>query len=513
MSNQKNQQAQLEQAYAQQQNFFFESITQKLKDFKETPDICFELINTIVKGKPLTVKQFELIGGMSYLVGIDYCNQLYVTKQISQNVVNRFKNIGFPSSIVELYLDAINIIDESMIEDAKSSLKDSVAGSPKISTENKLVFEEIKIGIKTIVKNSYLPVNMAVSADELLKTKNLTYQDFLKINSLLNRQCKFNGQKAIKAMIKLYGNQVWRDLLTTASKYFDNQKFAVVYLDSIISVKESKNKVGDLLGDVLFERITDEQFEKFESCYNNQKLANVAVEETLTENVEKSYVRLADDVVSYLQENNPLQFLIEVLSDLVGSNIKTSEGIFVALDKLFENEDFAQNVYHYVKANEKKAIVKDENDIFVNETLIGIFEDKLTKLGSEYKVLAEKICSTINPDYLTKIVNYVNSCIGDLILITDEQKQYLISQTMENGISTYQHLSEMIEMIEGCDINGNNILSYVVLNQYLSDNTELSDIFEASQQINPIQLKLSFYAGFADFFKAALNNSETDTAN
>jgi hypothetical protein len=313
-------------------------------------------------------------------------------------------------------------------------------------------------------------------------------------------------------MIKLYSNKLWLELLNTASKYFDNQKFAVIYLDSIISLKESKNKIGDLLGDVLFEKITDEQFEKSESAYNAAISQEVELPETYEtkEIEEKSYVRLPDDVVSELQNNNPLQFLIEVLSDLNNHNIKSGDDIINSLEKLFENEDFAQNVYHYVKAHEKKTFISKENVEFINEDLVKTFENILNKLGSEYKILAEKICSQINPDYLRKIINYVDNCISDLILVTDEQKQYLISQTMENGISTYQHLSEMIGMIEGCDINGNSILSYVALNEYLNDNTELSDIFEASQQINPIQLKLSFWAGFADFFKSALVNSNTE---
>ena len=348
---------------------------------------------------------------------------------------------------------------------------------------------------------------MAVSVNEILSSTTMTYQDIIKINSLVNRQCKLNGKKAVKSMINLYSDKLWRELLDKASKYFDNQKFVVVYFDGILSVKESETKFDNKLIDVLNDYVfADSYFEQLKTEFELLQSENKPEEKIEEVDTERTYVRLPNDEIELLQKEKPLQFVLNVMGDLLGNYPKTTEDIISGINKIFEQTDYYQNVYHYLKANNGKSdsIADNYNIVEILEKLTGIIEES----GKEYKYFMEKTCSDIPEEILSKISSYVNSCIEDLVLVTDEQKQYLISQAIENNITTYQHLQQILTLIESCDINGSQLISYVVLNKYLEANTNILEVFEMSDKTEPMQLKLSFIAGFADFFKGLSSPEE-----
>ena len=502
-------QQQLEQNYAQQQNFFFETISKKLKSFQEKESETFKLLTSIQKDVQLTSEQFELVGCLSYLVGMDFVNQPYMQRHICDNVYKRFEDLNFSAATLVAFTDALELVSTETCQDSKNALKDSITQIIPVPTENKLINFEIRNSIKAIINNSMIPVNMAVSVNKILVKKELDYHDVLQINALINRQCKFNGLKAIKAMKKLYDQPVWRQMLEQASIYFDNQKYAIIYLDQTISVKEAIGKFDRPLIDVLDGTYETYDFTLFESLYEESQIEEVEVdtEEAGADEVEK-YQRLPEPVAKEMQGSKPFEFLLEVIADFIGHYPKTAEDIFKAVDAMIEQTDYIQNIYHYLKVNlVKVSDAADTKNLPVAE-ILAIFETKVKELASEYKVLAEKNCAAIPEDYITKVVNYVDACIGDLLIITDEQKQYLISQVLDNGISTYKHLAEILDLIEKCDINGNQLISYVVLNQYLADNTNITEIFEAGEKLEPLQLKLSIYAGFADLFLATTKPAE-----
>jgi len=505
-------QVKLEQTYKQQQNFFFETISEKLKFFKEREEKYSDILFEISEDKDLTLDQFELVGCLSYLVGIDYINQPYLKENICNNVASRFLNFSFSEEFLTNYTLALEKITEQNCLMAKDELKNKFDTIISIKTEEKLLFNNIRLNIKSIINNSIIPINMVVGIDEILIKTEYTYQDVIKINSLLNRQCKFNGNKAIKSMIKLYSDQLWQSLLTKASKYFDNQKFAVVYLDGILSVNEANKKFGnDLLPILLNNGPIDYAWDVIEGDYNstNAKVNSEVIKEE--EKIEEKYSRLPTDIISNLQENLPFSFILNVMGDLLGYFPKTTKDILEGIDKIFEQTDYYQNVYHYLKANLKKLSNQTLTyDLNIDEILIELTKIVET-LGIEYKDLMEKSCQDIPADIQQKIVEYVAECINNLILVTDEQKQYLISQIIESNITTYQHLQQILTLIETCDINGLGLKSYVDLNSYLVKNTNISEIFDMFEKIEPLQSKLSFVAGFADFFKALTKDIVEET--
>jgi len=498
-------QIQLEQSYKQQQNFFYETISEKLTFFKDREEKYAVELELIESGKDLTLEQFELIGCLSYLVGIDYTNQQFLKENICNNVQKRFLKYAFSEDLLFHYVKALNNISEATCLKAKDELKNKFDSVILIKTEEKLLFNNIRLSIKSIINNSIIPINMVVGSNEILVKTEYTYQDIIKINSLINRQCKFNGSKAIVSMMKLYSDSLWQKLLTKASKLFDNQKFAVVYLDGILSVLEVNKKFGNNLLTILQnDKEIAYDWESIEKEFN-LGLASIpeVIEEIITEVVEEEkYSRLPTEVISKLQENLPFDFILNVIGDLCGHFPKTTDDLLLGIDKIFEQTDYYQNVYHYLKANLKKVSTEtDRNNLNVDEILSKLINIVETS-GLEYKVLMEKSCQDIPEDIKQKIVTLVNNCINNLLLVNDEQKQYLISQIIENNITTYQHLQQILTLIETCDINGNGLISYVDLNNYLITNTNIIDIFDMFEKIEPIQTKLSFVAGFTDFFKA-----------
>ena len=54
---------------------------------------------------------------------------------------------------------------------------------------------------------------------------------------------EYFGKHAIKNFLKIYGSSYFIDTVTSALKLVDKQKFALVYQDSILSLKESFTKI------------------------------------------------------------------------------------------------------------------------------------------------------------------------------------------------------------------------------------------------------------------------------
>lgn len=497
----------LEQNFNQPKNLFLERITERLNFFKEREEKYVSVLDQIEVGKDLTSEQFELVGSLCYLVGIDFTNQPYLLKNICDNVFQRFLQFSFSEEFIQSFVYSLNRISETTLQTAKNSLKDKYVSEIKIQSEELTDYNKMRLSIKLIFKNSIVPINMSVGIQEILDKKQLTYDDIIKLNSLINRQCKFVGNKAFKEFVTLVNNKLWNNLIVKASKHFDGQKFAIVYLDGILSVIESNKKFGSHLIEIICANSITIDFEALKTNFEDlQIIDDVLIEkpEVVEEVIENEYKRLPDDVIGNLQENVPFEFVVNVIADLSKTYPQTEEDLIIGFDKIYEQTDFYQNVYHYLKAKMSSLNSTSIRCGFDIQKLLDIITVRLTTNAEQYKILVEKTCAQIPDDSLNKVVAYVNACIKDLILVTDEQKQYLVSQVVENNITTYQHLEQILTLIETCDINGGEIVSYVVLNKFLLSNTDIAETFQISGDIEPLQLKLQWEAGVAEFLRAML---------
>ena len=106
----------------------------------------------------------------------------------------------------------------------------------------------------------------------------------------------------------------------------------------------------------------------------------------------------------------------------------------------------------------------------------------------------------IEPEHKQRIVTYVNDCIVCCIMENEEQKQYLISQLIENGISTYNHLQQIMSVIETCKIYGEDSIVYVNLYNYIQDKTNIKEVFENANKMTNLELKLQVYTLFKNWY-------------
>jgi len=502
-------QQQLEKLYGQQQNFFYENISTKLKIYAENHEKTEKLFFDIEENKNLSIEQFELLGCFSYLIGIDYTNQVQLTEEICTKVAKRFADFKFSEEFLKKLTDTFNYVSEKNIFQAKENLKNQFLKIIPIHIEDRMAYNNMRGIIKSIFNNSIIPVNMSVAISDMLAKKDYTYEDIVKLNSAINIQCKFIGKNAVKNVIKLYSDKIWIDCLETAMKLFDNQKFTVIYFDGILSIVESKKKFPDLLFEVITGKSIDFQNLPLFEISTEKVVVETPIEEISTH---VKYEKVSDEEMAKISANKPVEFIHHVFCDALHYIPETTEDIFKAIDILFKENDYIQHIYHYMK---KQAPLVKVGDIFpsTNINIVNAFDEKIVSLREEYKKSTEIICGEIPQENVQRIIEYINICVGDLILATDDQKQYLISQMIESNISTYQHLMQIVELIENCDIMGNQMLSYVALHKYLEDKNEIGEIFKLSEKNQENHTQLSIYMGFKDFFSLSVKVEEIPETN
>lgn len=520
----KDQQLLEEQYNRQQSNFFYESISKKLKNnLEKLPEIIDMMPQTLAVEGCLSRKQFEMIGCLSYFVGIDFINNP-TDKTIQERVGARFKAIEVPHESITKFIDIVEKLFPEEYNIPVEKLKNEVNKEIVVPTHDAIEFREIRLLLKQIAANSIMPITVVVGANDILDMSyKLTYNDMLRANSLINRQCKFQGAKAITKFMKLNSHTMWTGLLDKSLIKFDNQKLAVVYLDTMLSTKELITKIGkDNVIAVLTSNLdkfkykpgVEEVVDGAAEYKKDQEIDAVvdefvdALDDNKNSKNSKTYAPLADGEINTFMESDPSRFMYEVISDINKKYPETIEDVDDAIKAIFDDSDFGQHIYQFMKA--KISLLTPYNFYFPGfeaSTLASLMNDKFKEYRDEYKELMELTCKEIPEEIMHKLVNYVNSCIGDLILESDDQKQYLISQLIENGITTYQHLHQIMEMIESCDIIGSQISSYAVLNKYINEQQDIVDIFEKTEQTQSVQLKMAVYQTFHNWFSAFIPNS------
>lgn len=505
----------LEKNYTDQQNFFLEKITKNLKEYLKYSDITLETLKQIKTkfetNTQLTITEFELLGSLCYMIGIDYVNQPYLKKDVFERVHKRFEFFNFNKDIIKAFaniFDSSDYIKENVLQPAIEDFKNQLLLNVVIKNEDKLHFLNLKNAVNSILKNSTLPVNMSVASYKFLLKDIYTHEDIIKLNSLINRQCKFLGSSASKNVLKLYSNSLWTELLDNATKLFDSQKFGVVYLDSILSTSEACKKFGVSLNVVLSGDFSSIDFEKIEYDFEKNKIGLKDNDPDTKDDKIPSKEEIKD-----LGENYPVLFIMGMLDDLFketpSEDKNKTDQLLHSINVLIGEKDYAQHIYHYLKVNTDKVKAEDieQYEDYENLNIVEILAKinaNIDEKKSLYKEKVEAVCQPIPDVYSNRVKEYIVACIKSLILSTDDQKQYLISQLIEPEIETYQHLQQILTLIESCDILGSELNTYFQLNQYLNENTNIIDVFKNVEVIDSLQMELSMYGALGKFFAKLL---------
>ena len=92
--------------------------------------------------------------------------------------------------------------------------------------------------------------------------------------------------------------------------------------------------------------------------------------------------------------------------------------------------------------------------------------------------------------------------IGCLILESNDQKSYLISQYMQPSIVTYQHLTQMMNLIEESDMTANDegLRNYSKLYKFVKETPEIANKLVSINRAEPLFNKLSMFIAIKDLF-------------
>ena len=465
-------------------NMFFEQIQRNLSSMSEE-----EII------KKITDRDFETLGMICFIVGIDYTGQQWRQNKVITNVRKRLEEVKLSEKVIEIFTETINNLKGVEVEQYWNTViennKNCVTRKIEVSTENRLVFNQILINIKAILNKLIVPIGYA-STIYNIKKEDLTYEHLFKFNSLVSKNSSYRGV-IHRRLSELYGDPYFNQMLQDMMNKYDLAKYTFIYAESIQSVIDSLNRFAFDLSpvDAEVEKQQEEEFNK-----QQEALDAKAKEEPKSK---KSY---SDDESADIMQNNPDLFIETILGEQIdlgdeSCDVIPEEYYLACIDKLIEKEELLQHVYMYLNANKShKNRIEEE----YYQDLVDLLQTKIGVLNEQYKKLAEFNCKELEEEQKQRIISYVNNCIEVCIMSDENQKQYLISQLIENGITTYNHLQQIMSIIETCTIYGEDSNCYVDLYNYIQDKTNIKEVFDNANVLSKLELQLQVYTAFKNWY-------------
>jgi hypothetical protein len=487
----------------QTQNIFFETIKRKIAVKVEDGTLIYDLERVAAnfekdpKSK-MHQQDYELVGMMAYLNGLDYTSQVGgLTGPVVTNVIKRFvdQKIGAPE--IRAYGRIIKAIDLSVLEEPKDETTNLVLTNVKLSPSEML---QIRAGINNVLNGSNYPMKFALEINELKLKKHWTYQDFLKINSMIYEQIDLGG-KHFKSLNKVYGTKEYRDMLQKGSEYFDLQKFALIYYESIFSTKEFNqiHSFPDL--SIYFEDASE--IVKLPLRYEQPKQEIVGNPAEMAA-PPKFVPTMAD-------QNNTDMFFRAVIEEKGERQIVTGADFMHCLETLTSDDSLVGNVYKFIKANQSTRRLGGE------ATYPGIYSDiddllqqKIVVLKEEYKELVIRYTEEIPADNVGRIVRLVNELIEASVVKTGERKSMLMQQYFNNQITTFKHLHETINQLEECNIDGSRSDRYTALHDCLKNSSyPFVKLFQEVEALEPMNNRLQVYQGVQAFLAVEITDENS----
>lgn len=502
-------QQRVDQNFQKNENqFFYDRISKLLKEGLENNKLqeSFEKITIVNERltKDLTLNQFVYLGAISYMVGLDFTTQDYIKEDIVKRIRERLSNVlgtNFSMNEAHKYCDVISSINEENISKTKNIFINKIEKPIKFDTETyKIKFYELFSLAKTLIYNGTIPVNLSEETNKILtkNPKDISGLDLLKINSIIHENLKFSG-KVINKYIKLHSSDLWTLELQKASELFDNKKFGIIYFDSILTLSENINRLNTTniknnvwLCDILFSNMEI----NFDIYHNPNKKEEI---EPKTEETSIYKNRYDGVEIQRLLQEDPDEAVVEIFRDII--KIDTDELNFnqlkTGVEFLLNDLEYASNLYQFfvTSVNSPKRTYKVNNDEFNNW-----LKTKHNELESLYKEDVEFSCAQIEPELLKNIVKIIDDIIDDIVLSNMEIKQYLINQKLQNSIHTYNHLLEIITMIESSEICGSGMNNYVKLYNLLNSDETTKTSFEKIESIEKLTQQFKILTSIKNWF-------------
>lgn len=510
-----------------------------------------EVLSTILLKdiEEITEKQFEVLGGISYFVGLDFYSMSSWNDTVMTNVISRLILNGIDASIFNKYIDILQNFKENdilpLISAARVKLMDKIKS--EILFDNVNVQKELMLKIRTVINNSLIPVEINQDLNNRFLQKDLLiYHDILVFNSFAYNESIFNGESS-EAFIDLSNDPVYIKALSEASNFFELQKFGLFYEESILNFY-NKNIVDtneNFSLDFFTFFLTEENITKYSESkdFNNllpliQEYFKLNILPSVS--VEAPVLKLStEDEVLPGNEVKPLTHSVETLNESIDNPLENPtnvikhilfdfnkirdeqdftvfdfknkpEALVELVESMLEVEDIVGSFYTFLsKYNElknteginAKPINSDEFLNYSREELQTTFTKHIKELQNKYNDIIGVYVKELSEDDKNEIVLMVNVLLSKLYIGNVEDKGILLSQMSENTIFTNKHLHQIISTIESQYIKGSDIQEYIFFkNKLENDYASTIELFEESQKLESYELRIKLLHMFNSAF-------------
>lgn len=437
---------------------------------------------------PLTKEEFKLLGDFAYIIGMDmtgtkkkFLKQAVVHfRQRFEDCNEKFMNKGFANALK----DAFEVMNEAKLRPVMDELKSNILQPIKEAKPGE--GNNLRLAFKKAFKTFIIPVNICKDVNDILtKVELITYQDILKLNTLIYGAGDFS-KGSIKYVSELYGE--FRHQMIAADECMNQQKYAFIRFESILSVCEMLKVHPDAF-DFLYD---NEKYEKYEYAESEQHEANEKKEEVKTEKKEESaeeenkpafsekFHKKTPEEVNEIYNNKPDFYIRSMIEESLEKPVENLDDFIKGYDLLISNDDILSSIYTYmVQASQKQdrpSFDETWENLFTEEQFVARINMHIESKKSSYKESVEKMTKDIPEENIDRIITYVNDCIMSLVISGAKEKGYLLTQVNENQIKTWSHLREIISIIDAQKINGSNIDTYATLYNYLTAQTEYTEL-------------------------------------
>ena len=527
----------------------FNTVSTRLEklNISNTLDSMLEKLNKNIVEKnnhKISSEEFEILGGISYLVGLDFYSMSSWSSKTMTNVVLRLLINKITNQNFLKYFQYLVLFKEeysfSVISDARLEMMDKIKSRLTLGSD----LEELEFikKFRNVINNSLIPIEISEDLYQRFFDKDyLSYHDLLVFNSFAYNESILNSESS-KAFIDLSNDSNYINGLNLTSDYFELQKFGLFYEESILNFFnkniENNNQLfsyeffNDFLNDENIELVKDNTthssfIEKIENYFVTNIQPNLDVEAPVSPlKFDEPVKTPLSDGIETLNENieNPLDKPTEVIKHILfdfnkirnDNNLAVfdfknkPEDLISLLEEMLDVEDLISSFYTFLsKYNE----FKRTPDVIVNpidisqifnydlETLNKSFDTKVKDLQNKYTSIIEKYVIEIPENDLKILVDSVNTLLNKLYIGNSEDKGIILSQLNENTIWTYKHLHQIISTIENQYIDGFSINSYIIFKALMEENYfETMNLFQESQNLEQYELKIKLLHTFVGVF-------------
>ena len=532
-------------------NYVVESLINNNKKYVElfakiNASADFSVANDIMnKNKKLTFEAFgnysAVIGNYSDLIikkmmGVANKDAKDLALKIIDALNSELKQAQIHSDDFTAYVFAAHAITNSLNFAELDKTRDNVIVD-FFQAQKELMLNEIKEPLKLspqlniLFNDLFTKSGLTVSVEfaeslNLIKNKvekrELIMHDVIVINNFLYKTATFNKSGDVELISSILKSEEYQQVLSLAMEKFDKQKYALLYIESILSnigkIAQVDTPVNITIDNIL--NCNDSTFDllrKRNEVEDVEKVDVVADEEVVDEKP-KSHrnstypINGNDSIHTYIFKTfwNAGLGLINESAEKDGSEVgvinyetaflESAVGVFGSEYQQEISNILANGIQSPFTVKDKVVWTMDK----INLTLSKI-TTKINDLNVEFEKNIKIYLSNLPEAEGKVIIGKINDLISKALILTANEeitvRGLLIEQLNENKIFTHKQLNQFIEVMEKCEINTSHVDKYVDFVNFIESNKTINDNLQLSITCNELQNKQQFFVLISKYLK------------